>query len=280
MDEIARIRVTQENAARIINIVELEHRSFLKNLNLTGLNLAGADLSCLHISNVDFSGADLTGATLNDSHIINSIFDDAKLDNTIMYRCDVDNCSFVRANLSGCNLMRASLHNSNFASAKIRNADLVRANVFGSIFTGADLTGADIRDAEEINDSFNDAIVDYPMKCPEKGSFIGWKKCYGYTDYKRRNFLVMLEIPEDAKRVSGAERKCRCDKAIVRAILPFDALEEFMPPTETTVHSIYDPTFEYRLGETVHVNNFDDNRWHVCAPGIHFFMSKVGAMYY
>jgi uncharacterized protein YjbI with pentapeptide repeats len=47
----------------------------------------------------------------------------------------------------------------------LRGADLCGADL-----SGANLSYADMSDAKNIN---------YPLACPEKGSFVGWKKCRG-----------------------------------------------------------------------------------------------------
>ena len=51
-------------------------------------------------------------------------------------------------------------------------------------------------------------------------------------------------------------------------------------PPDTTAYSRYDTDFTYKKGETVHVENFDTNRWNECAPGIHFFITRIEAAEY
>lgn len=110
-----------------------------------------------------------------------------------------------------------------------------------------------------------------PLACPATGSFIGWKCA---TDESNHCVLIKLEIPEDAKRTSGLySQKCRCDKAKVLEIRNFAGeLKE--------AHSIYNPTFVYKVGEEVSVKDFCDDRLLICAPGIHFFMEKADAFDY
>lgn len=57
-----------------------------------------------------------------------------------------------------------------------------------------------------------------PIACPEKGAFIGFKKA--------NEFIVELEIFEDAKRSSATTRKCRCSKAKVLSITNLDGTPE------------------------------------------------------
>lgn len=45
------------------------------------------------------------------------------------------------------------------------------------------------------------------------------------------------------------------------------------PNEITVVNSTYDPSFLYELGYVVEVEDFDDNRWHECSTGIHFFLT-------
>ena len=47
-----------------------------------------------------------------------------------------------------------------------------------------------------------------------------------------------------------------------------------------TVKSSHDSNFAYVAGAMVEVNDFDDNRWNECAPGIHFFIDRRAAVEY
>lgn len=113
------------------------------------------------------------------------------------------------------------------------------------------------------------AKLDWPLVCQEKGSFIGYKKC-------RNNLIVELEIPEDAYRCSATSKKCRCSKAKVLSITNLDGSES----TSDVAVSKHDSSFVYRIGETVEVTDFDQNRWNECSTGIHFFMNREDAVKY
>ena len=142
--------------------------------------------------------------------------------------------------------------------ADLSDADLRRADL-----RYADLRYADLRDAN-LSDAKN---VIAPIACPETGAFIGWKKCFG-------GLIVELEICADAKRSSATGRKCRCDKAKVLSIVSPDGSSAKKAVSE------FDADFVYRVGETVSVDDFDDNRWNECAPGIHFFITRQEAVDY
>ena len=130
----------------------------------------------------------------------------------------------------------------------------IRANFWNANLSGADLSGAKIN---------------FHIACPEKGSFIAFKKV-------KYNYIVELLIPEDARRCSATSRKCRCDKAKVLSITKLNGTSDGVD----TVYSKYDETFAYKIGEIVEVKDFDDNRWNECSTGIHFFVTRQEAVKY
>ena len=151
--------------------------------------------------------------------------------------------------------MRADLRGADLRGAYLSEADLSEADL-----RGADLRGADLSGAEN--------VPYIPYACPDFGMFIGFKKASGY--------IVVLEIPEDAKRLSATGRKCRCDKAKVLEIQNIDGTKANV----TKVVSGYDSNFVYEVGKTVSVDNFCDDRWQECSPGIHFFINRQEAVNY
>ena len=161
------------------------------------------------------------------------------------------------ADLKGANLRGADLWCADFSGADLRGADLRYANL-----EGANLSGADLRDAK----------INFHIACPEKGSFIAFKK----AGNNYNNYIVELLIPEDARRCSATSKKCRCDKAKVLSITKIDGTSDGVD----TVYSIYNETFAYKIGELVEVKDFDDNRWNECSTGIHFFLTRQEAVEY
>ena len=162
-----------------------------------------------------------------------------------------------RADLSRADLRRADLYEANLYEANLRETNL----------RGADLRGADLSRAEielELINKF------YPICCPEVGSFIAWKKVRG-------NLIVKLEVTETAKRSSAFGRKCRCSEA---KVLDIQNLDGTSVDDVTVAYSTHDSNFAYRVGETVRVDNFDEDRRNECAPGIHFFITRQEAVEY
>ena len=176
----------------------------------------------------------------------------ADLENTNLKDIYLKNTNLEDANLSYANLEDANLRCANLKNSDLRYANLSYANLKGSYLEGV---------------KTNINTIGYNLACPEKGSFIGYKKA--------DKCIVKLLIPKDAKRSSATTSKCRCDKAKVlniENILTGKKIKE--------VSSNYDSDFVYKAGEIVTVDNFDDNRWNECSTGIHFFMNRENAINY
>ena len=223
--------------------VDLEYADLdgadLRDANLSGANLRGADLRNANLWYADLRGADLRDASLG--------------------------CADLEyADLGGADLEYADLEYADLRDADLRGANLGHANLWSADLSGADLGGANLwsTDLSCVKNIF------FPMACPEKGSFIAFKKAGCY--------IIELFIPSNAKRCSATSRKCRCSKAKVISITTSSGDKTNI----TEVHSNYDPNFIYKLGEYVEVKNFDDNRWNECSTGIHFFITRQEAVNY
>ena len=178
---------------------------------------------------------------------------------------DLRGANLSGANLSVADLSRADLRGANLSGADLRGANLSGANLSRADLRGANLSRADLRGA---NLSGAENVPYIPYACPDFGMFIGFKKASGY--------IVVLEIPEDAKRLSATGRKCRCDKAKVLEIQNVGGTKADV----ANVKSDYDSTFVYEVGKTVSVDNFCEDRWQECSPGIHFFINRQEAVNY
>lgn len=190
-----------------------------------------------------------------------------------------ERASLDGANLRGADLRGADLYGADLYGADLRDANLYNADLRDAILYGADLYGADLRDANLYDADLRDAkntnkitwnaqTAFYPLQCPETGAFIGYKKAAGK--------IVMLEICADAKRSSATSRKCRCSKAKVLGITNLDGSESIL----NEIGSDYDKNFIYRVGETVEVPDFNEDRWSECTAGIHFFITREEAVKY
>ena len=270
-------------------------RADLSYKNLSGLDLRNANLYRVNLSNANLYSADLRKANLRKAdlrkaNLINADLINADLRNADLRKADFRNANLINADLAYADLREADLRNANLYRAfccyanmygafccyanlngvDLRNADLREANLFRANLKDANLFGVNLKNANIINAEINENTkIDYPIACPETGSFIGYKKA-GCEK------IVKIQICEDAKRSSATTKKCRCSKALVLAIENIDESDSGLQG----IASIYDPSFIYRVGEIAEVYNFDDNRWNECAPGIHFFMDRQNAVEY
>ena len=229
-----------------LKIVLEKHALWLRNdPNGIRANLCGADLSRANLRGANLYETNLRGADLSRANL---------------YGANLCGADLYGANLSGANLSRANLCGANLSRANLSGANLSRANLYETNLCGANLSRANLRGAKNVN---------CPLTCPEKGSFIGFKKVRG-------NYIVELEILADAMRSSATGRKCRCSKAKVVSITNPDGSNA----EETSAISGWDSKFIYSVGEVVEVKDFDTNRWNECAPGIHFFITRQEAVDY
>ena len=211
------------------------------------------------LSGVDLEYTDLDGADLRDANLSGADLRGADLRNANLWYADLRGADLEYADLGGANLSGADLEYADLRDADLRGANLGHANLYGADLGGANLWSTDLSCVKNIF---------FPMACPEKGSFIAFKKAGCY--------IIELFIPSNAKRCSATSRKCRCSKAKVISITAPSGDKTNI----TEVHSNYDPNFIYKLGEYVEVKNFDDNRWNECSTGIHFFITRQEAVNY
>ena len=176
--------------------------------------------------------------------------------------------------LLGADLRYADLRYADLRGADLRGADLFRADLRGADLRGADLFRADLRGANLRGANLSELTVAQTSILPDEGDIIGWKKALALDGAP---IIVKLLIPSDAKRSNSTGRKCRANKA---RILDLQDRQGNSLPPDTTAYSSFDPDFTYKKGETVHVEDFDTNRWNECAPGIHFFITRIEAVKY
>ena len=142
--------------------------------------------------------------------------------------------------------------------ANLSGADLRKADLSGAYLSGANLSGA----------KYNERTSFLAFVCPEEGDFIAWKRV--------GEVIVKLRIPSEAKRSSATTRKCRCEFA---RVLELQNLDGTPYNGDKVVNKRYVETI-YKVGEIVHPDSWDDNRWNECSNGIHFFITRDEAVRY
>ena len=187
-------------------------------------------------------------------------------------RANLRRANLRRADLRDADLRRADLRDADLSGADLSGANLSGANLSGADLSGADLSGADLSDADLSGAKYGHTTSFFALQCPESGSFIGWKKC--------NNYIIKLQITEDAKRSSATTRKCRCSEVLVLDIQNFDGksagITKYLHNDQYTTNGTL-----YKIGEiTKPSKEFDTDRWNECSTGIHFFITRDEAVKY
>ena len=254
--------ITSEDLNRILE----DHSKWLKSSGNDGVQ---ADLAMTDLSGANLVGADLSGANLVEADLHEADLRGADLRWAYLRWANLIGANLYRANLHDTNLRGADLSGANLCWANLRDATLNVANLSKADLYGADLVGADLVGANLVG-----ANISVPIACPEEGSFIGFKKASDKNN--EIEYIVKLEIPEDALRSSATTRKCRCSKAKVLSITNLDGTD-----ADTDIaYSSHDPSFIYKIGEIVEVPDFNTDRWDECSAGIHFFITRKEAVDY
>ena len=210
---------------------------------------------CLY--DADLRYADLRGANLHGANLHDADLRDAYL-----------GCANLRDAYLGC----ACLHGADLGHADLSGANLSDADLSDADLRYADLSYADLSDANHVQLSIAKTSI-----LPDEGDIIGWKKAWTDDTMPPKSVIVKLLIPADAQRSNATGRKCRASKARVLDLQ--DKQGNSLPP-DTTAYSGHDTDFTYKKGETIHVEDFDTNRWKECATGIHFFITRIEAVEY
>ena len=165
--------------------------------------------------------------------------------NIRMVNCDMRKCDMTRMQFV---FMDGSV------SDELRDCDLR-----GADFSGCDFDGLSVR-----SKLYKQLDKTTPMACPATGKYTAYKRLAG-------GWIAKLEIPAHAQRSSATNKgKCRASEAVVKRIYRHFADGSVVTATEG--ESIRG-RLRYVVGETVKPDGFDTNRFHVCAPGIHHFMT-------
>jgi len=207
---------------------------------------------------IELRDADLSGWDLSYMDFTLCIFKNVCFDGANMSHTSVENALFDK-----CSLREVNFQNANLKSAAMRYNDLTGANIKGANLFAAVLEFAKLDDI-----IFDDTTKWFKLHCPEKGAFLGYKKCVN-------DRLVQLLIPADARRTSATMRCCRCDKAKVLTIKSFDFKETYQE-----AWSLVDENFVYKVGEWVEAKNFNHDRWYDSTGGIHFWLTREEAKAY
>jgi len=105
---------------------------------------------------------------------------------------------------------------------------------------------------------------------PEVGSFFGFKQVQSCANSKRQ--IIEVLVPSDAKRTSSlVGRKCRADQVLV--VNAWHTDHSLSNETQFRNRLYNDKTIEYRIGEHVYADSWDDDIRVECTHGIHFYLT-------
>jgi hypothetical protein len=186
----------------------------------------------------NLSGANLSGADLRM----------ANLRMTDLNKADLCMANLRMTDLSGADLREANLRGANLTGANLSGADLRWANLREANLTGADLSETDLSEDENFRLG---RVLDEPL-----------------TGYKttREGVVITAEIPAGAVVFCINGRKCRANRAKITDMAGHEIL-----------HSSYDNSFEYRLGQEIEIKGFNLMYNIECANGFHFFRTRKEA---
>jgi len=171
--------------------------------------------------------------------------------NAVLFECELtEQESGIAARHA---LEKAVAANANLSDANLSGAYLSYANLSGANLRGANLSGAYLRGAKNAGKAIAKTRI-----LPQ-GSIIGWKAASGH--------IVKLRIPEEARRSHAFGRKCRAEFV--------DVLE--IEGAEVVYTNQHGPKTEYRVGQRVTADKWDDDFQNECSNGIHFFITRQEA---
>jgi uncharacterized protein YjbI with pentapeptide repeats len=249
----------------------------LSSADLRWADLRSADLRWANLRSADLRSADLSSANLSWANLRWADLSSADLRLANLRSADLSSADLSSANLSWANLRWADLRSADLRWANLRWADLRSADLSWANLSSADLSSADLRLADLSSADLRSADLSSAKNLPliavaqniivSQGDIIGWKAL-------REGKIAQLLIPSSAKRMNSiGSRKCRAEFVEVTAI--FKGSRKVKNGFDK-----YTGLLEYKVGEIVKPDNFDDNIYTECSNGINFFITKLEAEEY
>lgn len=276
------------------NIIEIKNKTFRKVIFNKYLNKFSED------SIIEFVNCSFTDCNFNSIKLKSIRFDrccgdfellNCNLDEIYIYNCNFRSSTISSGELKCLRIMDSTMFIFYIMNSNINSIVWVRVNFMNcNLHQKLSRSNSCINDCTFRSCSFKypDQIVSHSMDCiglesmcPEEGSFIAYKKASVFNklsnnDCDDNKCIVKLLITSDAKRSSATSSKCRASKVKVLEIQDFEGNKLNC----VACSSFWDNNTLYKVGETIEVKNFDENRWEECSTGIHFFMNRRNAVNY
>ena len=240
--------MTQEELNKIIE----QHQHWIHE-DVDGWEGMRADLRDKNLSELRLDGASLVGASLDGASLVGASLDGASLDSASLDDASLDGASLVGASLVGASLDGARLDSARLVGARLDGASLDGARLDSARLDGASLVGASLVGAEKIRLRLGQILTE-PMT--------GYKKT-------KEGVVITAEIPAGAIVFCINGSKCRTNRAKITDMAGHDVL-----------HSQYDNSFEYRIGQEIEIKDFNLMYNVECANGFHFFRTREEAENY
>ena len=235
--------MTQEELDKIVE----QHQHWLKE------DVDGWEDMRAYLEGVNLEGAYLKGAYLKCANLKG-----VNLEGAYLKGVNLEGAKLEGAYLYGAYLKGAYLKGANLEGAKLEGAYLKGAYLEGANLEGANLEGVNLECAY--------------LKCAYLEDFrLGKILTEPMTGYKKtqEGVVITAEIPVGAIVFCINGSKCRTNRAKITDMAGHDVL-----------HSKYDKSFEYLLGQEIEIKDFNLMYNIECASGFHFFRTRAEAENY
>ena len=195
-------------------------------------------------------------------------FKDTLLSLSTFRYCFVHTCNLSNAVSTNVRYLNTVLESLNCTDTNFTKSEFKNSTMSYLVMTTAKLDDVDVEYANFVNknlkDCFNHTQSDDQSTFGTilKEPLIGYKKT-------REDVIITAEIPAGAIVFSINNHKCRANKA---KIIDMNGHE--------ILHSYYDYSFHYKLGQIIDVDNFNTAYNVECGAGFHFFKNKADAEAY
>ena len=269
-------------------------RAFLYGANLQDTNLHGANLSY-----ADLSGANLSNAKLCDANLRNADLSNADLSGALLICANLHCAILCGANLRSIDLSNAIMRGANLSGADLHDADLSNANLSCANLYGAKLCGADLRDTNLhcANISYANLHGAFLVCTNLHDASLGWVNLHDsnlhgatlyYTDIQHTDGNQFRKGKILSESIIGY-KKCKDDIIVTleipRGAIVFSINGSKCRTNKAKVISIdgADRAYSsrqymsYYIGDEINIYNFNCEYNIECAEGVHFFMTKEEA---
>jgi uncharacterized protein YjbI with pentapeptide repeats len=140
-----KLRTDIQVALSVIGRRNLLSESSNQKLDLRNTDISGADLTGANLQRADLRGASLQRADLTSINLYAANLEGAKLRGSVFYEANLQQTNLSTANLCGANLNKANLSEANLRSANLSGASLRGTNLSNANLYKADLHQASLK---------------------------------------------------------------------------------------------------------------------------------------